>query len=168
MTDDPTPKLVQQWQRLRVQPSLFLVDHFDAIINEIDLECETLIGKYPDRAWQLNEIRLQMIEKIRQRQVKCLASVKREADDFNSSVDLSSLGDVQTVSKEFDELRRRYLMNETMFYIRAHPDPLIERLLSLGNETDELSKPPEASDEMGHLVILDNVFLSDFQILLFR
>jgi hypothetical protein len=74
---------------------LLVVDHFDKLVNEIDLQTEkSLVSFLADDAAIINEKRSDFVQQAKEIELECLQCLDQVADSFNHQVSDLNLNDL--------------------------------------------------------------------------
>jgi len=125
-------------------PKLFLIQHFDGVRNQIDLECQKCLDnnelklKYKEKAILEQQ---EMIDGVDSFQKKFLANLKKEQthqinlEEFEKRLKLQDKDDVMELGKDLCcatyNFKRELFMNQgIVFYKKENYEKLFERLFN--------------------------------------
>ena len=150
-------------------PKCFLIQHFDGVRNQIDLECQKcldnneLMLKYKEKAILEQQ---EMIDGVDSFQKKCLANLKKEQthqinlEEFEKRLKLQDKDDVMELGKDLCcatyNFQRELFMNQgIVFYKKENYEKIIERLY------DNLQAYQALHNSLvfGSLILIEDEFL---------
>jgi len=150
-------------------PKFFLIQHFDGVLNQIDIECHKCLDN--------NELKLkskekaileqqEMIDGVDLFQMKCLANLKREQthqinlEEFEERLELQDKDDVMELCKDLCcatyNFQRELFMNQgIVFFTKVKYKKLFEKKGQYYGEQDYLIN----SLMFGSLIFIEDEFL---------
>ncbi len=156
-------------------PKCFLIQHFDGVRNQIDLECQKYLGniklklKYKEKAILQQQ---EMIDEVDSFQKKCLANLKKEQthqinlEEFEKRLKLQDKDDVMELGKDLCcatyNFKRELFMNQgIVFFSKVKYKKLFGKKGHYYGEQDYLIN----SLMFGSLILIEDEFLINSDII---
>lgn len=154
VADDGLNQLIDQLNLIYKSPRMFIVDYFDSIVNEIDMQIETILFGMSRRADSSPDpMRVDALNKLRDTYLIFLSSVQNQ---LLSQLDLDRFYDdlVQydlnnDIHDLFDDLKRKLFQNKTILY------------LNLGNKKQriQIGSNDDILNNLAYLIHIDDFYL---------